>query len=146
MNANDPKWDSMLLRDVQKHDRPEATVLRYTEYHNFGHAVEIYPDDGQPITFNWHLPRGTLSKRMSGLELALVLGPHLPAILPLLIDHPRCYREMAAMVNWMFTRPRILSDQVVSWMKSLVHTTEYDIVQLSIGDKTINSERPIISV
>lgn len=146
MNAFDHKWDSMVVRDLVKHDKPADTVLPHTPYSDLGYKVMVHPDDGKPITFNWHFPRGTLSKRMSAMEVAIVLGPHLCGILPFLIEHPRCYREMASMIQWIMTRPQVISDRVVSWMKPLVRTTEYDIVRLSIGDKTHTTERPIRSL
>ena len=39
-------------------------------------------DDGEPNTYRFHLPPGTLDARMSAKELAQLILPHLPAVLP----------------------------------------------------------------
>lgn len=102
----------------------------------YEHRAEFGLDDGQPIIFNWHLPRGTLSKRMSGYELAWVLGKHLPGLLPLMVDHPRAYNELLVMATMLLTTPREYADRIMPWVRSVTRESEYDVVQLSLFDKT----------
>lgn len=101
----------------------------------FQHRAEFGFDDGGPIIFMWHLPRGTLSKRMSGYELAWVLGEHLPALLPLMTNHPRAYNELLAMATQLLTAPREYVDRILPWVRSVTREDEYDVVQLSLFDK-----------
>lgn len=114
------------------------------------HTVKFRPDDGQPITFRWHLPRGTLEPRMSGLELMKVLGQHLPGVLPFLLDHDgnrtRAYDEMEIMITMLLTSPLSVIDEVLPWIRSVTRTQEYDIVQLSLFDKTPLPERKLYFV
>ena len=111
------------------------------------HKVIQRFDDGQPITFRWHLPRGTLENRMSGLELMMVLGQHLPGVLPFLLDEQgnrtRAYNEMEAMITTLLTAPLSVVDEVLPWIRSVTRTQEYDIVQLSLFDKTPLPERKL---
>lgn len=112
----------------------------------YQHKIVAYPDDGKPIQFNWHLPRGTLSKRMSGYELAWVLGKHLPGLLWVMSMQPdveiegsvhnRAYRELEAMATQLLTAPREAVDRILPWIRSVHRETEYDIVRLSLFDQT----------
>lgn len=130
--------------DIPDTETPEQCLSYANSYeHAAKHRVIIHPDDGKPVVFRWHLPRHTLSKRMSGFELAIVLGQHLPAILPFLSNSPRAHAEMDAMVSWIYSRPRIVSDRVLPWIRSMVRTQEHDIVQLSLFDQSPTAERTI---
>lgn len=97
------------------------------------HTAHIPRDTGEQITFRWHLPRGTLQSRMSALELAEFLVPHMPAVLPLFADHPRVYAEWQAMLLMLVTQPRSVIDRLVPWMKSVTRTSDNDIVEMNLN-------------
>lgn len=96
------------------------------------HAVRIPEDDGGEITFRWHFPRGTLQARMSALELAEFLMPHMPHVLPLLQGHQRVYREFETMFLMLATQPRQVIDRIVPWIRTVVRESDFDVVVLSL--------------
>ena len=97
------------------------------------HNAYIPPDDGGPITFKWHWPRGTFDKRMSAVELATFVMPHMPSVLPFLSEHPRVYQEFQAMLIRLATWPQAELDRLTTWIKPVVRTEEDDIVFMQIN-------------
>lgn len=90
-------------------------------------------DDGEPIIFQWHFPRGTFESRMSAFEIATFILPHMPFILPLLSGHQRIQREFESMMLVLAISPRAAIDEVLPWIKSVIHTEEDDIICLQFG-------------
>jgi hypothetical protein len=105
----------------------------------YNHRAVVHPDDGGPITFNWHWPRGTFDPRMSALELATFVLPHMPAILPFLASYPRVQAEFAAMLVRIATWPKEELDRLATWIKPVVRTSDDDLIQMSI---TCREEQP----
>lgn len=99
----------------------------------YRHRTHIPVDDGGPVTFRWHWPRGMLDKRMSALEMATFVLPHMPSIVPLLAHHRRAQAEFKAMLVQLATAPTKALDELVPWIKSVTRTEEDDIIELSIG-------------
>ena len=96
------------------------------------HTVKIPKDDGGEITFRWHFPRGTLQQRMSALELAEFLVPHMPHVLPFFQAHPRVYREFETMFLMLATQPQHVIDRIVPWIRAAVRESDFDVVVLSL--------------
>lgn len=96
------------------------------------HTARIPADNGEEITFRWHLPRGTLRHRMSAMELAEFLVPHMPSVLPLFSNHPRVYAEWQVMLLMLVTQPKEVIDRLVPWMKSVTRTADSDIVEMNL--------------
>jgi len=97
------------------------------------HRAEVSERDGSDtVLFRWHWPRGTFDPRMSALELAAFVLPHMPHILPLLGQWPQIQREFAALL----VRAASAPDEVVPWIKSVVRTGPDDILLLNLGAKT----------
>jgi len=105
----------------------------------YRHRAEIEPDNGEPVTFKWHWPRGTFEKRMSGYELAAFVLPHMPAILPLLTGHPRIRLEFEAMLVLLATSPRAAIDEVLPWIRPVLRTETDDIIEMQIGSRVEQS-------
>lgn len=108
------------------------------------YRAEVPPDDGGPITFNWHWPRGTFDERMSALEIAAFLLPHMPAILSmrLLKSQPRVEQEFQAMLVRLATWPKEALDELCTWVKPVVRTSEDDLIQMEIGCKVPQPDGP----
>lgn len=98
----------------------------------FNHRTWIPPDDGGPVTFQWHWPRGTFDARMSALELAEFLMPHMPHVLPFFVGHPRVYAQFEAMMIRFATWPKEALDELATWVKPVVRTGEDDLIELAI--------------
>lgn len=98
------------------------------------HQVAIPPDDGKPVVFKWHWPRGTFDKRMSAYEIAAFLMPHMPSILPLLDkqNHPRVYAEFEAMLLMLATSPLSAIDRVLPWIQPVLRTEEDELIVLNL--------------
>ena len=125
------------LEQADQEDRA-SPLLQHMLNQTVQHKVKYDPwDDGEPILFRWHFPRGTLSKRMSGFELATFLMPHMPNVLPLLSGHPRAYKEFQEMLNRLVLWPQNMVDEILPWIKSLTRTEDQDIIELNIGAKSI---------
>lgn len=64
------------------------------------HHVYVPPDNGDEIRFKWHFPRGMLSERMSGYELAEFVVLHMFTICSrkLFAGHPRIHAEFLTML------------------------------------------------
>lgn len=101
-----------------------------------GHHVVLPPDDGDTITFKFHLPRGTLDPRMSAYELCEFLLPHMPYIVPLLSGNARVRSEFEAMTVLLATSPKAAIDRLLPWVKSVTRTEEDDIVSLNLFEQT----------
>jgi hypothetical protein len=108
--------------------------------------VVVPPDDGGPITFRWHFPRGTLAPRMSAYELAEFLLPHMPHILPFFSEHPRVYREFETMLLMLAHSPREVVDRLVPWVRSVTRTADTDIVLLDISSVTPQNAGKVYSL
>lgn len=108
----------------------------------YNHRAKIGAPDGKPIVFKWHFPRGTFERRMSAYELAEFVLPHMPSISPLLSHHPRIKAEWDAMLAMLITQPRLVIDQVASWIKPVLRTQEADIIELCLfADKIDEAPR-----
>lgn len=101
----------------------------------YNHRTEVPPDDLGPITFHWHWPRKTFDRRMSALELATFVLPHMPSIVPLLGGHPRVQAEFQAMLVRLATWPKETLDELATWIKPVVRTEEDDLIELQIHSK-----------
>jgi hypothetical protein len=99
-------------------------------------TVAHIKDDGGPVTFRWHFPRGTLAPRMSALELCEFLFPHMPAIVPLLAHHPRAQMELKAMMVCLTTKPHTLVDQLLPWIRSVTRTEDADLIIMNLHEQT----------
>lgn len=102
------------------------------------HAV-VSRDDGSPVVFRWHWPRGTFDARMSAMELAAFVLPHMPAILPLLDAHPRIQVEFGALLGRLLTTPTPDLDEVVPWIRSVTRSADDDVVELCLGGRAVES-------
>lgn len=98
--------------------------------------------DWEPVLFRWHWPRGVLDKRMSALEIAAFLMPHLPSVVPLMADHPQAQAELQAILIRFVTWPQSVLDEVHGWIRNVIHGEEDDIVELSIGGKLLTPAGP----
>ena len=116
-------------------------------YSNYEHKVDGLDqwDDGEPVLFRWHWPRGTFDARMSALELAEFVLPHMPSILPFLSYHPRAYAEFEAMLVVLATSPKSAIDEVVPWIKPVVRTADFDYLELCIGNKATQTRKQLIT-
>jgi hypothetical protein len=110
------------------------------------HRAQIAEDDGGPIMFKWHVKRGILSKRMSGMELATFVITHMPAILGmgLLAHHPRVEAEFHAMLVKLATSPASVIDRLLGWIRVEWHEQEDDIIHMSLFDTTEQQGGPRI--
>ncbi len=99
----------------------------------YEHRVgDVKEDSSEDIVFQWHWPRGTFAPRMSALEIAAFVMPHMPCIVPLLCDYPRVQREFLAMTVRMLTTPTAELDRLMTWIKPVLHTEEDDLIVLNI--------------
>lgn len=110
--------------------------LQFCDY--IGHYIHVPPDDGGPISFKWHFPRGMLSKNMSGYELAEFVLKHMAAVIGmgLIKDHPRVEKEFEAMFVKLATSPKEVLDNLLSWIRVEWRKEEDDIIHMSLFDKT----------
>jgi len=117
-------------------------------YHQYDHRAAVAPDDGKPITFHWHWPRGTFDPRMSAYEIAEFILPHMGAIvgMGLLHKHPRVEFEFRAMLQMLseiqtdeaqqsrlVRKRREIIDRILPWIKPVVHTADDDLIEMSIS-------------
>lgn len=98
-------------------------------------------DDGGPVQFKWVLPRGTLSKRMSVLELAGILGMHLAAVAPYMRSNAnvRVYYEYQRLLKRILSMKPGDLDGVYGWCKSHVRKEQDDIVMMQLGGQLEDS-------
>ncbi len=87
--------------------------------------------EAEEIRFKWHFPRGTLQARMSALELAEFLLPHMPHIVPLLASHPRVQAEFEAMLKLLVLTPKDKLDVICGWVQSVCQTADFDYIVMS---------------
>ena len=104
------------------------------------YRAEIPEDDGKPNTFDVHFKRGTLRPRMSALELAEFMLPHMPAILPFLRGERvrQDWLTLLTMLANLTTRgwqakSKEAIDHLVPWIRSMTRTQEADIIHLELG-------------
>jgi hypothetical protein len=100
------------------------------------HAATVPPDDGGPVVFRWHWPRGTFDERMSALEIAAFILPHMPHVLPYLSECPRVYSEFEALLNRLVSLPAAALDEVLPWIKTVCRSRrveEDDVIELELG-------------
>lgn len=110
-------------------------LLKYKHIEpRYSHRAEVAPDDGKPVTFRWHWPRGTFDKRMSAYELASFVLPHMGAIvgMGLLKHHPRVEAEFRAMLTQLATQPKAVLDRLLPWIKPVVRNEQDDIIEMAI--------------
>lgn len=114
---------------------------------DYKHHTEVKDaqDDGKPVTFFWHWPRGTFDARMSAYEIAKFIIPHMPSILPFLGINSRAYHEFKLMTDKLILSPETEIDQMLPWIKTLVKTGEDDLIELCIGNKVITPRTQFIS-
>jgi hypothetical protein len=113
---------------------------------DFIHRTEVPPDDGGPITFQWHFQRGILKPRMSGLELCEFVITHMPAIIPLLSDHPRVQSEFYSMLLLMVSTPKSKLDELLPWIRTVVKQADDDVIHMSLYDNFIQAAGPVYFV
>lgn len=106
----------------------------------------VYKDDGrpnyEPVLFRWHWPRNVLDPRMSPLELAEFLMPHLPHIIPLMADFPEAQQELRAMLQRFLTWPQAVLDEIHTWIRTVIRGEEDDIVELCIAGNLLSPTGP----
>ncbi len=108
------------------------------QYHH--DAWVAYDGDDSVVVFRWHWPRNVLQKRMSALELAEFLLPHMPSVLPLFSNHPKVYAEFQALLLRLVTWPKKeVLDEIVPWLQTVIHGEEDDIVVLHLGAKKVDA-------
>lgn len=95
------------------------------------HKAEIKEIGGDTHKFTWHFPRGTFEPRMSAYEIAAFLLPHMPSIVPLLRDHG-VQHDFKEMYLRLATSPREVIDEILPWIKTVIHEDENDLVVLEI--------------
>lgn len=110
---------------------------------HFHHEVIIPPDDGKASTFIWHWPRGTFRKRMSALEIAAFILPHMIAICSMGLlrcsHNLRIHDEFKAMLqNLALSDPRLI-DRLLPWIKSVTHTADDDLIVMRIDAQGIET-------
>ena len=110
------------------------------------HRAVCPADDGGDIKFLWHFPRGTFEKRMSALEIAIFVMPHMPSILPLLGDHPRIQQHFGIMLNRLITWPQSALDELVTWIRPRIGTGPDDLIELNIKAVEPQPSGPIYSI
>ncbi len=116
---------------------PDIITQQYQHRAEIDAKQSIASND--PILFKWHWPRGTLAQRMSALELATFLLPHMPCVLPLLSDHPNIYLDFQNLLLRLTTWPKQIIDEVVPWIKSVTRTSDHDVIELAIGGKFVQA-------
>jgi hypothetical protein len=99
------------------------------------HKTGKIVDDNGPIIFNWHLERGILAERMSGLELCSFIISHIPNLIPLFDGHPRVQLEMLQIFNKITQMPVNALDEVLPWIQSVTRTGPDDIITLNLSRK-----------
>ncbi len=103
-------------------------------FEQYQHRAAIH-HDGKPddtIVFRWHWPRGTFDYRMSALEIATFVLPHMPSILPFFHNYPDVYAEFSAMLQRLITWPAQVLDEVTPWIRRLEYTEEDEILELNL--------------
>lgn len=112
-------------------------MLIKTDKDKWHHRADIPKDDGGPITFKWHFPRGTLSKRMSALELTEFIIFHMPGVLPLLggAGNERVQSHFEAMLVTLATTPKDKLDELLPWIKSVCRQEDDDVIEMRIDAK-----------
>lgn len=101
------------------------------------HRAEIEFDNSDDIVFNWHWPRGTFDRRMSGLEIAAFIMPHMAHILPHFKTYPKVYIEWQALLNRLTQWPVEALDEVLPWIRRLDFNEEDEILQLNLHSHTV---------
>ena len=113
----------------------------------FHHRAQINDDGSDSVQFRWHWPRNLLQKRMSALELAEFILPHMPSILPLLSDHPKVYAEFQILLMRLVTWPKSqVLDELLPWIKTVIRGEEDDIIVMDLGSKNPQPIGPIYSL
>lgn len=110
---------------------------------NLQHRAELRgADDGGPMTFRWHWPRGTFDKRMSALELSSFVITHMPAVLFYL--EGRAKEQFALLLQKITQTPPEKLDEVVPWIRSLIKTSDDDMIIMSLDAKELPPEAALI--
>lgn len=128
----------MLLKTLTPDTTTYNSLVRPWE-----HTAVVPPDDGSGISFRWHFPRGTLDPRMSAYDLAGFLLEHMPFIIPLLQPHLRVQEEFRAMYVLLATQPKLATDRLLPWIKSITRHADDDEVVLSLFDQTPQTPGPL---
>jgi len=103
---------------------------------HYEHRAAVTYDGSETVCFRWHWPRGTFDRRMSALEIAQFIMPHMPSILPLLSDHPQVHREFETLMYRLILWPQQVLDEVKPWIRRVEHQEEEDeILVLDLGAK-----------
>lgn len=84
----------------------------------------------EEIVFRFHYPRGLLSKRMSSLEIASFVMPHMPHIVPLMVNMPVVQRSFAKLTLRMATSPKEVLDEIHPWCTVIWREEDDDIVEM----------------
>ncbi len=101
------------------------------------HKAIIKYDGTDTVQFRWHWPRGTFDRRMSALEIAAFIVPHMSAILScnLFGGHPKIQTEWAALLERFVTWPAQVLDEVKPWVRRIDHNEADEILLLDLGAK-----------
>jgi hypothetical protein len=127
--AEKKEWDSL----GESHQKSLKEV---------SHRAVVTDDGSDTVVFKWHWPRGTFDRRMSALEIANFVLPHMGAILDrgILQDHPKVQAEFAVLLNRLALWPQQVLDEVVPWIRRLDFTEEDEILLLDLGAKQLPPE------
>ena len=102
-------------------------------------------------TYRFIFPRGILSRRMSGLELAGFVVSHMPTITGLLAHMPTIQREFLSLYNRIVSMEPSVLDEIHQWFTVEYHEHEDDAIvmrspfpaeELSIEERNATA-RPI---
>jgi hypothetical protein len=108
----------------------------YIDLEAMQHRVHEPMDDGTPITFRWHWPRGTFDRRMSAREIAVFVLPFMPAMVGLL-RAPRIQRDFLELIHRLVFWPTEALDEVVPWIRRLDYTEEDEILLLDLNAREV---------
>lgn len=110
------------------------------------YKANIPLDDGKPINFRFHFPRGTLQERMTGYELGLFILKHMQGMLAQGLLTGRAKTEFEAMFLMLATNPKAATHKLFPWIRSVTKTEHDDIIQLSLYDRTPIKKKTLISI
>jgi hypothetical protein len=106
-------------------------------WHEWQHVAAVKKDaaPNEEIVYRWHWPKGTFDKRMSALEIAMFVMPHMPFIVPLLSDSPNIQAQFRAMLVRLATWPAEALDELTTWIKPRIGIGDDDLIELNIKSK-----------
>lgn len=134
----------MYHSEKQVIEKDEFAVLRHKAMTH--HEARIIHDN-DPIIFKWHFQKGMLDKRMSGLELAIFIIPHMQSILDcrLLSDNLDIENEFRNFLVRIATTPKEKLDEVLPWLQVEYRKEEDDLITLNASEMVVHSKRLLYS-